>query len=239
MGGVLRRLGIMTKGKGAGASPPPAAGGGKPIGRPIKRDNLTADPPFTATSLREVLAAAGNKYVMPSDAELSELTSILNFWHGHFYHAQEAQKINELKSKAAEAFRILKEVIPQIAAELLQQYNVLHSARRHDFFISIQLKDATEVSSILHENNLGFLQLDDFPNFAKDWRWLIEVLPKDIEAAMRPANPNWPTGHSSRGPLAKILAGVVHRVSGDRVTAAAISTQINAARPSKLSTAEK
>jgi hypothetical protein len=53
------------------------------------------------------------------------------------------------------------------------------------------------------------------PSLAPDrWQWLADVLPIDFENAMRSADPNYKTGLSHNGPLARFIAAVVPSLTG-------------------------
>ena len=67
---------------------------------------------------------------------------------------------------------------------------------------------------------------ESLPDQARDWRWLADALPVDISNAMRPANPRWPSGYSKSGPLTRILAAIIPRVSGEHPSAIAIGNHL-------------
>ena len=184
---------------------------------------LTQAPPFTSDSLRVVFGETIPKYNPPGDAEIAELCSILNFWHAHFYRAQEERKFNELVQKAREAFDIINETMPRIWDDLVRR-DAAYGGR--DFFTTKKLKNARALAPFLTPTALGFLQPYDLPAQAKDWRWLAGVLPADIEKALMTTNPGCRLGNTKGGPLSRILAAIIPLMTGEDVTAIAIGNQL-------------
>jgi hypothetical protein len=189
------------------------------------RATLSDKPPFTPLELHEVLAKAlGTRYRPPNDPELVEFCRVLNTWHAWFYAAQEARAHNELIDQAKQMIDTLTLIVPKIRDRLRRDFK---ASGGNDPFNVWQLQSADKAVAFLADPDCTrFLHHDELPNQARDWRWLAEVLPVDIETAMRSANPHYPNGHSKTGPLARILSAVIPGITGEHVTAKAIGTQL-------------
>ena len=209
--------------------------GRKPHRKPYKigqRSTLTNDPPFTPEGLRVILGTVLPGYTPPGYVETTKLCEILNYWHTWFYRAQEERKFNALATEARNALETLYKIMPRILEDLHKRDKIDPGRNQ---FLSWQLKHAKALAPCLNPTALGFLQPYDLPDQALDWRWVANVLPIDIERALRPANPRYPAGHSKGGPLTKILAAVIPSITGERVTAIAIGNQIGYIVKSNLS----
>jgi hypothetical protein len=194
-----------------------------------RRAELTPDPPFTADKLKQLMVRAVPAYAPPSDAGLLELCGILNRWHAHFYAAQEGRKFNDKIEAARSALADLACSVSELRHSMGEkQRGNLALKLGPDPFLEWQIKHADRVADFIAKAPMGFLQQDNYPKEIPDWRYLAPVLPI-IGGAMRSTNPHFPTGHSNTGPLSKILAVVLPLITGQPLTAAAISNQLKAA----------
>jgi len=193
------------------------------IRRPYKlgeRTRLTREPPFTPDGLKAILGSAlvspkGVKnYVIPGDREITELCSILNHWHAHFYQAQEDRAFNELIDAAQAAIESLAVAMPKIRDELATQDKKVGG---QDPFTTWALRDAQQATEILCRPipQWKCLQRRTLPDQAKDWRWLAGILPDDIRTAMKPANPDFKGGLSKGGAVARILKKLIPLMTGE------------------------
>jgi hypothetical protein len=193
-------------------------------GRPIHRDRLTSEPPFTPASLAATLRRAlGNRYAAPGDAEVATLASIFNHWHRYYYDVQRAGDLDKLVDQAKPALDVLMSVVPQIR-EILHQRDI--AEREQNQFTKWSLKAANDAVYFLTNRCDYLLPRDGRADDIKDWRWLIGVLPVDIDTALRPANPDLPKGYNKGGPIPDILAEVIPAITGDRVTSIGVWNQL-------------
>jgi hypothetical protein len=189
-----------------------------------KRSDLTAAPPFNSEGLRVLVQEAlGPKYAPIGEAETVELCGILNFWHHHFYAAQEERKFNDSADRVRTELESVAPLISNILEALSRENEIFHG---QDQFTIWKLKQGHDLAKHLRPEGLGFLQRKDLPDHARNWTWVAEVLPADISKAMLPTNPKYRGGHTPGGPLAKILSAVVPRITGEEVPASAVSSQL-------------
>jgi len=108
--------------------------------RLARRAVLTAEPPFTAQIIETILRARlPIGMVMPQQPKREELSGILNFWHTHFYRAQEEQKFNIEAGKARSALKELMLVLPAILDHLSRR---MEETNGKDQFLSWRYKNA-------------------------------------------------------------------------------------------------
>jgi hypothetical protein len=186
-----------------------------------QRACLSPEPPFTPDKLQRLIGdALGDRYAPPEDAEAEKLCRILNHWHAWFYKAQEQRYFNAVLEEAKAAIEKLQVVLPVIVNHHLAQ------AERGDPFARWQAEAAVDLLIAVREDPQRVTHHETLPEHVRDWRWLAEVLPTDIEKAMRPANPRFPPGHSKGGPVSRILQAVIPLITGESVTANAIGNQL-------------
>lgn len=193
--------------------------------RLAKRAALTAEPPFTAQIIGTILRARlPIGMVMPQQPEREELSGILNFWHAHFYRAQEEQKFNVEAGKARSALKELMLVLPAILDDLSRR---VEETNGKDQFLFWRYKSALALVKCLTPNGIGFIQEYDLPNHAKDWRLVIKAIPTDIQNALQSSNPNYKNAYGKISLLPQLLADFIPHITGEKVTAVAISTQFS------------
>jgi hypothetical protein len=176
---------------------------------------------FTPDDLRKIFKNTKGRLVVPGDTEIANLSNVLNWWKRWFFAAQEAKLLNEKMKKAEEALATLREVMPAI----LEHHT--KAADAGDPFAVWMAKAAREFSQAIPSSQTAhFVNFESLPDHAKDWRWLIKVLPIDYKKAMLSTNPNAKFGVSKKGPLAKFLEAVIPQITGERPTAVAIGTQL-------------
>jgi hypothetical protein len=201
-------------------------------GRKILQNPLCADPPFTTENLRSILQGAlSARWAIPNEQAIEAFCRILNFWHSQFYRAQQDRRLNELVDEADMALCRLRDLVPKIGEELLRRHNDVGG---QDQFLLWALKSAIRYNDFISEDHgkPSFLYRqgradrdDDWPTPAKDWRWLIDVLPVDIETMLRSSNPAYV---ETRAVQAAILAAVIPRITGDQVTVTSVLDQLAA-----------
>jgi len=140
-----------------------------------------------------------------------------------FYRAQEERKFNVAAKEAKAALDNLIVLMPEILTDLHGR-NARDNGQ--DQFTLWMLKGAEKLASCLTPTGLGFLQPYDLPEQARDWRWLIKVLPVDIGSAIESANPGYEGGRTKGGPLSRILAEIIPHITGEPVTAIAVGNQL-------------
>ena len=170
---------------------------------------------------------------MPAAEGLASLSGALNRQHGWFFAAQEARRLNDARRRGSEAFGVLAAVIPELLAALAVP------AAQGDAFAGLQLRAAQRADAFIASWNAdAFLRADTLPDDVRDWRWLAEVLPADIEAALDPVNPGLSLGRSKGGPLSRVLAAVIRSISGEKLTPTAVGDHLIKRAKVKRATAE-
>jgi hypothetical protein len=195
---------------------------------------LTPGPAFTTDELRNVLKETKRKeWVLPENAQIERLASILNIWKAQFYAAQQSRLFNEKLAEAEAAIISLRRLMPEIyqhrktAADAGDWFSVPMAESAKRLLEALDFPDSypgtlPPVLACVHRDT----HKNSFPNALKDWRWLIKVMPVDFEAAMRPANPSIIFGKSKGGPLTRFLEAIIPRVTGENPPASAIGAQL-------------
>jgi len=197
------------------------------------QEMLTPGAAFTTDELRDVINETKRKeWVLPENAQIERLASVLNIWKAKFYAAQQSRLFNEKLAEAEAAIRSLRRLMPEIyeyrktAAEAGDWFSGSMAESAKKLLEALDYPDSypgtlPPVLACVHRDT----HQDSFPNALKDWRWLIRVMPVDFENAMRPANPNAKFGMSKGGPLTRFLEVIIPRVTGESVSATAIGQQ--------------
>jgi hypothetical protein len=203
-----------------------------------KSTRLDLDPQdeFTPQRLSDLLSSkvlkgpkGRQEWALPSPDAIKKLASILNFWRSRFYVAQEGRRLNALITEAERALAVLDKVVPGI---LENRRARVGEGATLDPFVKWQL-DATEKLSLAvldKDARAYFLHRDGDHEEIQGWKWLARVLPEDFKVAMISTNPNFESGLSASGPVARYVSAIVPFITGDHPTLATVVSRIKEKR---------
>lgn len=192
--------------------------------------------PITAESLRNIFEAEvlGRDLKMPREADLKKLAAILEHWRQTYHGENILGERRKLQDDATTAVTKLSEIVHRLA-ELDTQNIVAAINDSAPAGIQRDLVVRLSASGHLREKVNDIAQsptlLDSPMTYgATGWKFLIDVLPKDFFNAMKPANPTFALGISAAGPVARFIAAVVPKLTGEHPTVGSVATQLKARR---------
>jgi len=197
--------------------------------------------PITACSLRKLLATdvLCGRLKMPRDADLDKLAGTLEHWR-LFFHKE--GKLHHARSVLQrQASRTLKKLSNDIL-KLVELDTSNLQAGTHDSNTPPGLLGVLRVrfadSERVYAGVKGIGSHAELAPYepAMGWNSLADELPKVFINAMKPNNPSFSPGVSDKGPVARFIAAVAPLLTGERPSAASVSTQLKSRRQANRKT---
>lgn len=179
----------------------------------IRRDKLDRHNRFTAHALRETMVdVVKPKLNMPTEDALRVLASRLerlreDYWRHQYTDPLETQ----IASSAESLLSSLK--------ELRHMYGVLENRYLAQKVEAIDR--AREAVSRLFAESIAVEHIGRLP-----WHHLANVLPSDFETAIQTTNPGYKLGVGHEGPLARFIAAVAPRLTGEHPTPLSVTAEL-------------
>jgi hypothetical protein len=201
-----------------------------------RRPRGQAAEPITVQSLRKLFEThvLRGDLKLPGDAELNELTGILEYWRQVYLNEQILRHRRKLQDAALGLVKTLNDIVSKLIE--LDQQNLIAAAT--DRAPAGVLRELTTRLTESGDTRATVERVRRSPGLlhsplgygAEGWKWLADVLPLDFVNAMKSANPEFAPGVSHTGPVARFLAAVVPMLTGEHPPAASIATQLKMRR---------
>jgi hypothetical protein len=168
---------------------------------------------FTAPVLREMmLDVVKPRLKMPTDDALEKLASILEWWRPEYWRHQH---VDPLETKVAGA-----------AADLLAGLEELRQiyAANGDGYLRKRIDTIDGAVKAINRLYSESIAVEHSGNLT--WQKLANVLPADFAEAIRSTNPQYKIGIGHKGPLARFIAKIASRLTGENPTPGAAATEL-------------